>query len=222
MDERRKSTDGAADAAGHAGREQSSRERILAAAAAIIAESGVTARLSVRAVAARAGVSAGSLRHHFPSQQALRDEVMRRIYDWMMPEVDLHDTAVPARDRLMACLRGVLDLAGTGPEARAATGRLVSTFVTVEPTAEVREAYLAMRRDGRRRTEGWLHQLAEEGALAVADVPRTARFLETVLDGLALERALPADDAQAEVETEVLRTVVDAVLTVDSPRPQAP
>src|SRR5690606_13815979 len=75
------------------------RERILAAAAAILGEDGMAARLSVRAVAARAGVSTGSLRHHFPTQQRLRDEVMRRINDWIAPAERIRDASLPARDR---------------------------------------------------------------------------------------------------------------------------
>lgn len=47
------------------------RERILQAAAEMLAED-VTTTLSVRAVAARAGVSTGSLRFHFPTSAPSR------------------------------------------------------------------------------------------------------------------------------------------------------
>lgn len=228
----------------------STRERILAAAAAIIGEDGITARLSVRAVAARAEVSVGSLRHHFPTQQTLRDELMRRVYDWMLPESSIGDRTIPARDRLVGCLRGVLEMSGAGAEARSNMIALTSSFIAVEPTEPVREAYLAMQRDGQRRMEQWLRVLAAEGAVdgiagarstvaeeaeptdaeptdatedALADdtaaeqaIARGARFLATVLDGLALERALPAHDSLAQGETEALYTAVDAVL---NPRP---
>lgn len=133
--------------------ELTTRERILAAAAGIIGEDGVTARLSVRAVAARAEVSTGSLRHHFPTQQVLRDEVMSRVYDWMLPDIRIDDTTVPPRDRLVYCLRQVLDMSGTGSEARHSMVLLMETFVTVEQTEAMREAYLAMQRDGQRRME---------------------------------------------------------------------
>ena len=197
---------------GPGGRAPGSRERILAAAAALIAEDGATARLSVRAVASRAGVSVGSLRHHFPTQQALRDEVMRRVSDWLLPESELDDDGAAPHDRLVARLRRVLDLAGTGADSREAMTALISSFVAVEPSAAVREAHLATQRDSRRRLEGWLGELAADGALPAKDVPRAARFLETVLNGLALQRALPAADGQAQVEAEVLDAAVDAVL----------
>lgn len=193
--------------------ELTTRERILAAAAGIIGEDGVTARLSVRAVAARAEVSTGSLRHHFPTQQVLRDEVMSRVYDWMLPDISIDDTAVPPRDRLVHCLRQVLDMSGTGSEARHSMVLLMENFVTVEQTEAMREAYLAMQRDGQRRMEGWLGTLAEEvGTLPVADIPRRARHLGTVLNGLALGRALPAEDSLAQRESEALYAAADMAL----------
>lgn len=193
--------------------ELTTRERILAAAAGIIGEDGVTARLSVRAVAARAEVSTGSLRHHFPTQQVLRDEVMSRVYDWMLPDISIDDTTVPPRDRLVHCLRQVLDMSGTGSEARHSMVLLMENFVTVEQTEAMREAYLAMQRDGQRRMEGWLGTLAEEvDTLPVADIPRSARHLGTVLNGLALERALPAEDSLAQRESEALYAAADMAL----------
>lgn len=212
MDEGREPGDARGEG-GSVGRTLGSRERILAAAAALIAEEGATARLSVRAVASRAGVSVGSLRHHFPTQQQLRDEVMRRVSDWLLPETDLDDDGTTPHDRLVARLRRVLDLAGTGADSREAMTALISSFVAVTPSAAVREAFLATQRDSRRRLEGWLGELAADGALPAKDVPRAARFLETVLNGLALQRALPAADAQSRVEVEVLEAAVDAVLT---------
>lgn len=189
------------------------RERILAAAADIIAEEGVTARLSVRAVASRVGVSTGSLRHHFPTQQLLRDEVMRRVYDWYLPSTDIHDTAVPPRDRLVESLRQVLSMTGIGAESRAAMTTVTESFISTEQTDDVRETYLAIQRDGQRRVETWLQVLADEGALTdVGSIPRSARFLNTVLDGLALERALPSEDSLAQLETETLNMAADAVL----------
>ncbi|UVI36746.1 TetR/AcrR family transcriptional regulator [Brevibacterium spongiae] len=189
------------------------RDRILAAAADIIAEEGVTAKLSVRAVAARVGVSTGSLRHHFPTQQLLRDEVMRRVYDWFLPRTDIHDSAVPPRDRLVGCLRQVLAMAGIGAESRAAMTTVTESFISAEQTDDVREAYLAMQRDGQRRVEAWLQVLADEGALTDSTrIPQSARFLCTVLSGLSLERALPSEDSLVQLETETLYMAADAVL----------
>ena len=194
------------------------RERILAAGAAIIADEGVTAHLSVRAVAARAGVSTGSLRHHSPTQQQLRDELMRRIYEWLVPADSIEDTSIPPRERLVGCLRQLLEPVPAGQGARENMIALTQEFIAAEHTTRVREAYLAMERDGQRRIEAWLRVLADEIDIPPEDIPRRARFLSVVTEGMALKRALPAEDGLAEAETDTLRIAVDAALQERSSR----
>ncbi|MFG1610969.1 TetR/AcrR family transcriptional regulator [Actinoplanes sp. NPDC049265] len=188
-----------------------SRERILAAAAAMLAED-VTTRLSVRAVAARAEVSTGSLRFHFPTQRALQDAVLARIYGHLFPDDPIQDRSLPARDRLVNCLRQVLAPAGVGDQAREAWTKAYQTYIASDPTREVHAAYLALERAGRRRIEYWLTILADEGELPKEDHTRRVRFLSTVLNGLSIQRALPAEDSILRSETETLYTAVDCVL----------
>lgn len=190
----------------------STREKILGAAAAMLAED-LGAGLSVRAVAARAGVSTGSLRHHFPTQRALQDAVLGRIYDTVVTDDRvIHDLSVPARDRLIACLRQVLAPAEPGAPSREAWGTVYRTFIAPEPTDELRAAYVAVEREGQRRVEYWLSVLAEEGALPPGDNARRARFLNTVVGGLSVERAMPNAESLLGSETETLGMAVDAVL----------
>ena len=168
--------------------------------------------LSVRAVAARAGVSSGSLRYHFPTQRALQDAVLTGLYDVVMPDGRIHETETPARDRLVDCLRQVLAPAGVGEQSRKGWLHIVENFIATEPTEEVRDTFLAYDREGHRRVAYWLTVLVEEGALAPGDNDRRARFLNTVLDGLSIERALPASDSILLTETETLYMAVDFVL----------
>ncbi|MCM4082114.1 TetR/AcrR family transcriptional regulator [Paractinoplanes hotanensis] len=188
-----------------------SRERILTAAAAMLAEN-LGARLSVRAVAARAGVSTGSLRFHFPTQRALQDAVLARIYGHLLQDDPIHDRSLPARDRLVNCLRQVLAPAGVGEQARAAWTTAYRAYIASEPTEEARAAYLALERGGWGRIEYWLTVLADEGALPREDHARRVKFLLTVLNGLSIERALPAEDSILKSETETLYMAVDCVL----------
>ncbi|MEJ2885183.1 TetR/AcrR family transcriptional regulator [Actinomycetospora aeridis] len=192
--------------------EKSSRERILEAAVAMTGEH-LGAGLSVRAVAARAGVSTGSLRHHFPTQRALQDAVLACVYDIAIPDDHvIHDTTLPARERLIACLRLVLAPAPPGAPSRQAWSTVHERFIAPEPTDELRATYLATAREGLRRVEYWLTVLVAEGALADGDNTRRARFLNTVVGGLSIERAMPGDDSVLESETDVLGIAVDAVL----------
>jgi AcrR family transcriptional regulator len=182
----------------------SSRDKVVLAAMRMIGENP-GAKLSVRAVAARAGVSTGSLRFHFPTQRELQDEVEQ-----------IHDRAVPARERLVGCLRQVLAPAGVGAGAREAFRILHEQFIAPEPTEQVRDAYAALEREGRRRVEFWLTVLTEEGALAAGDNSRRVNFLLSVLNGLSLERALPAEGSVLQAENDTLYLAVDAVLNSDA------
>ncbi|MGW8526941.1 TetR/AcrR family transcriptional regulator [Nocardiopsis sp. NPDC055824] len=189
----------------------SSRDKILIAAAAMLGEDP-TARLSVRAVAARAGVSTGSLRHHFPTQHALQDAVLAGIYETVFPGDPIHDTALPARDRLVACMRQLLAPAETGEEARKTWATMYETYFACEPTEEARQAYLGIERQMRHRVEHWLSVLVDEGVLPRGDNAPRARFLLTVVNGLTLERALPSTEALLASETATLFTAADSVL----------
>lgn len=188
----------------------STRDKILHSAMVMFGENPA-ARLSVRAVAARAGVSTGSLRYHFPTQRELQETVLSGIYDLVVPDDVIHDTSVPGKERLLDCLRQVLSSSGVGEEARAISARLYETFILPEPSEEVRSAYLAIEQGTQRRVEHWLTVLVKEGALAAGDTGRRARFLLTVLDGISIERALPARDSILVQETETLTMAVDCV-----------
>ena len=192
------------------------RERILKAAAEMIAEDATTT-LSVRAVAARADVSTGSLRFHFPTQRALQDEVLTRIYQHFIPDDPIRDSSRPARDRLVDCLRQVLAAAGVGDEARKAWGAAYRLFIAPEPNDKVRTAYLTYERASAGRVEYWLGVLADEGALSRDDFASKVRFLLTVLNGLSVQRALPSGESVLQAETETLYTAVDAVFRSGTP-----
>lgn len=75
----------------------STRDRIIAAATAMMHEGAP--RLSVRAVAARADVGASTLRHHFPTQRDLINAALTATYDSAMPDERIRDTSVPPRER---------------------------------------------------------------------------------------------------------------------------
>lgn len=187
------------------------REKILRAAAEMIAED-MAAKLSVRAVAARAGVSTGSLRFHFPTQRALQDSLLSRIYEYVLPGDPIRDQALPPRERLLNCLRQVLAPLGVNEDARTAWGSMYRTFIEPEPTEQLRSTYLGHERQAERRIEHWLTVLAEEGVLPPGDHTRNVRFLLTVLNGLSVERALPARESVLVAETETLNAAVDHVL----------
>lgn len=168
--------------------------------------------LSVRSVAARAGVSMGSLRHHFPTQRALRDAVLETIYDVVTTDDQvIYDHSLPARDRLVQCLRLVLAPL-VGDKARQSWTTYLESFVVPEPTDQLRASYAAIADEGTRRVEHWLNVLDKEGARMDGDIGRQVQFLNTVLTGLSLDRAMPIDHSVLQSETATLYYAVDSVL----------
>ena len=188
-----------------------SRDKILWAAATMLGEHRTSAP-SVRAIAARAGVSPGSVQHHFPTQRELMDEVLVRVYDMLLPDDSLHDTAVPARDRLVASLHRLLTPTDPGTHPREGWVAAFDRYLLAEPTEAARDEYLAIERELRRRIEYCLTVLQDEGALAPGDNARRAMFLYTVVNGLSVAQAFPAETSRLQTEMDVLRSAAEYVL----------
>lgn len=193
-------------------KEPGTRDKILIAAATMLGENP-TARLSVRAVAARAQVSTGSLRHFFPTQRDLIDTVVAGFYDVDLTDDPINDHALTPTDRLIACLRLMLAQIGVGDRARKQWGALYEAYVASPPSGDDAATYLALERVGRHRIERWLATLVEEGAIPAGQIEQRARFLATVVGGLMVERALPAEGVRVEIEADALRLAVHAVTT---------
>lgn len=195
--------------------EPGTRDKILIAAATMLGENP-TARLSVRAVAARAQVSTGSLRHFFPTQRDLLDTVIAGMYDLDIPDDPIDDRSLTAAERLLACLRLLLAQVGVGERAREQWGALYEAYVASAPSEDEAATYLALDRMGRHRIEQWLDVLIAEGAMPAGSTEQRARFLGTVLAGLMAERALPTEAVRVEVEAGTLRLAVHAAMTAES------
>lgn len=88
------------------------------------------------------------------------------------------------------------------------SGVLRCSSIQLTPSA----AYSAFDNESRRRMERWLDVLAKEGALVTGDIEAHASFLNTVLNGLSLERAVPLDGPIVQRETTTLYAAVDAIL----------
>ena len=188
-----------------------SRDRILWAATTMLGE-GPGAILSVRAVAARAEVSTGSLRHHFPTQRKLMDAALGVVYDVLLPEDSIHDSSLPARERLVACLQRFLAPAGEEVDSRAAWRRAFERYVAVEPTQEARDEFLAIDREIRRRLEYCLRVLQDEGAIPAGDNSARVQLLLSVVNGLSIAQVMPTDVPRAQAELDTLRLAADYVL----------
>lgn len=202
------------------------RGRILAAATTMLAENPA-ARLSVRAVAQRAGVSTGSLRHFFPTQVDLIDAVvatLAALQNAAGTDEPLRDTERPAAERLQGLLQRTLHDALADDRAltqlRALMGQADQTR-----SDDHAASLLAVERLGVEQLAGWVTTLRTERATAEgvpadrvdaffgSTADEAARFLSSVLTGLVTEHALPGSLARRAAHESILRIAATAVLT---------
>lgn len=183
------------------------RQRLLDAAAELIAERGWAA-VSTRAVAERAGVAPGLVHYHFTSVQALLSR------------------AAIAVMRRAAAEAGPL-LAGAGDPAELAEALVASlgAYSGTDPVSVLFvETYLAATRDPELRAgvaeviaqfrTGLAIRLAEFG---VAEPESTAAVLGAAMDGLVLQQALDPTLSAAAVRPVIRRTLVTTARQEDGP-----
>ncbi|KGM10091.1 TetR/AcrR family transcriptional regulator [Cellulomonas bogoriensis] len=185
------------------------REQIIAAAGEIVATQGL-AGLSVRNVAARAGIGASTLRHYFPTQRELYDAALGRTFDTHLDDKRLTDTTVAAADRLTECLaqflpggeseRPTLEVWFAMHAQAIGTGRNDAGVLVLE----------TLSKHGRARVSAWCATLEAEGALA-RDADRVTSTVMAVVDGLALDLVVPGTPLTVAEAHAVLRDVVEDV-----------
>lgn len=188
------------------------RDKVLWAAVTMLGEEP-GAMMSVRAVAARAGVSVGSLQHHFPTKRALLDTAMTLVYDLVLPEDSIRDSSIPAKDRLMSCLQRMPNLDEATADPRAAWRQTIERYLAGEPTADAEAEFLAIERQLCRRIEYCLDVLQDEGAVPAGSNARRAKALLIVTYGISVARALPFEESRAGTELDVLHAAVDSILS---------
>lgn len=166
------------------------RHDLIRATLDCIADSGMHA-VTVRAVAQRAGVSNGLIRHYFDSKDRMVQEAYRATMDEMTTLVKAASTVAgaPARERLRRFVAANLG----APVADIRRLTLWASFigmVHVDPAMAAihREHYLAFRRE----LEALLGEvLAEAGRPARAPARRRAAIkINATIDGLWLEGTL--------------------------------
>jgi AcrR family transcriptional regulator len=192
-------------------RRAAARERIVAAARALIARGGYR-EAQVAAVAARAGVATGTVYRHFPSKAELFAEVFRRA---SQREVDATraagDAAGPrATDRLAGAVETFA--------RRALRGRRLAWALLAEPVDPAVEAErLAFRRAYAAGFSDVLRAGIAAGELPAQDVELTAAALvgalgEALVGPLSpVARAVDADALVAGLVTFCLRSVTEEV-----------
>ncbi|USQ79674.1 TetR/AcrR family transcriptional regulator [Ornithinimicrobium faecis] len=187
------------------------RHQIVQAAQAVIAQEGLGA-LSVRTTAARAGIGASTLRHYFPTQQALFDAVVSDSFNAQLDDLRIADTHVPAADRLLECLAQFLP--PSDDEIAQLLNWLAMYTAALGPdrTEQGARALISLTELGRQRVVAWLEVLGDQGELRHLDMARHAAVLLTHLDGLCLALLAPDSGPSVPDALEQLRDLIAAMV----------
>jgi AcrR family transcriptional regulator len=179
------------------------RDRIIAAAAAIIQEEGVD-QLTNRAIARRAGVSLALTTYHFPSINELVVAGLRRVVDVLAASLDPRVTREEVRAAMLADRRNP---AGASEDfVRVHRGWLQISLMAARSPREERLGYLM------RRQIGLLAYAGVDEDKRGTSITRTAAASYALWSGAAylVARAFPPDDqlfdfdAQAQLAARCL------------------
>lgn len=163
----------------------SRRDDIVAAARKIAVTEGVEA-ISVRRVAAAAGIGASTLRYYFPTIKDLFSALASDNLDDYLSSEGLEDASVPAADRLTGLLMQFL------PQNDDGVGQLETVLSVHQAAFESGElvgsdALRDLTESGEAIVTGWLMKLREQGATLSIDPGEGARLLLAMTNGLVLE-----------------------------------
>lgn len=201
--------------------EERRRETLIAATLELVAEGGV-AMATVRAIAERAGVTPGLIRHYFATKEALTRAAYRHLMERMTEEnlsVLDEQAGQSAEARLAAFVAASLRAPVVAPER---LGRWAAFIQMVRQDPAIREIHELTYLHYRDRLESLLAELP--GPRPPADLRRLAIACNGVIDGLWLEGcALPEsfdDDELARIGVASVGAILGLDLLPHMPPPQ--
>lgn len=189
----------------------SRREQIVQAGQELIAEGGLGA-LSVRSTAARAGIGASTLRHYFPTQQALFDAVVSASFNAELDDLRIADPTVPAGERLLECVMQFLPPRDSESHLLLGWLRMHISALGPERTDQGTRALTSLTALGRERVGQWLAVLGEQGQLRDLDIDRHVSVVLTHIDGLCLALLTPDSGLTVQSARTQLGAVIDALV----------
>lgn len=188
----------------------SRRDEIVAAARTIAMTEGVDA-ISVRRVAAAAGIGASTLRYYFPTSKDLVSALAGDSLDDYLTSEGLDDTSIAPAERLSRLLMQFLPASDEG------LGQL-ETILTVHQVAfdsgklVGSEVLRTSATRGEEIVAGWLSALQAEGAPLALSPEEGARLLLAVLNGLVLDLIAHAPKSNLEGARTTVEQAVRLVL----------
>jgi AcrR family transcriptional regulator len=162
------------------------RERLLRAAAELIAELGWGA-VTTRAVATRAGLPHGAVSYHFRGKQELLTEAALQVFEQAFPIAELE--ALDALQDLVALFEPWLEEPSDGDPIVSRVG--IEAMLESERNPELRERLARMLRGFRRAVTELVREGQRNGTVPASAAPEAiATLLGAIGDGLFLHARL--------------------------------
>lgn len=191
--------------------EETRRDALIVAALDLVAEGGPQAA-TVRAIADRAGVTPGLIRHYFASKEELTRAAYRRLMDWLTRDSTqaLLDAGLGPKARLVAFVQASLRPPVVDPMR---LGLWAGFLITLRTDPEMRAVHDQGYRAYRDILEALIAALPRDAT--PGQCHRDAIACNAVIDGLWLEGSALADGfAEGELESIGL-AAVSAILHLD-------
>lgn len=187
------------------------RDEILQAAVGLARDGGM-GRVSVRAVAAAAGVGATTLRHYFPTQTDLHEAVARELIKAAVGARSMSDDTADPVERLVDGLWQFVP----APENQAAflEGWFSLHRLALGPDGDqsARAVLRSADREAADMLRGWMDTLADQGHLARQDIPVQVIVGFALLDGLALHTLIDPDRIDRAAAREAIQWFAEHVI----------
>ena len=182
-------------------------ERLLDAVTSVLVEEGFEG-VSVRKVAARAGVSIGAVQHHFPTKDAMLAAAMERASAEFTARLTAH---VPADATAEQALQAVAyELLGLGPERRAAAVLWAARLARASVHEPTRRTHAREWQEVEDLLSGLLQ--ASRGQADLERGREDAAGLLALLDGLATAALVEPDRMPPARAERLLAEFLDRLL----------
>ncbi|NII41005.1 AcrR family transcriptional regulator [Curtobacterium flaccumfaciens] len=179
------------------------RRTVSAAACQVLARDGLGA-LSVRNVAAEAGLPPSTVRYAFPTQASVREHAITSVFDRTRQRIDAIPAGLPPRRWVRAVLVELLPLDDERVvelDVYLALGNAALTDVELRPTLD--RVVVEMRQ--------WCERVLGVLGVPAADLEYEACRLHALLDGLAMHVARLAPGESGDWAIDVLDRHVDGL-----------
>ncbi|MGF3056239.1 TetR/AcrR family transcriptional regulator [Microbacterium sp. YY-01] len=191
------------------------REQILDAARTIAADQGLD-HVSVRAVAAAAGIAPSTLRHYFATQAELHEALAEAMMTASFTDRRIHDATVDPADRLYECLYQFLPFDELPPGFASMWFAGYSSALGPQAAPAHQRLIVHAQKIGAQAVRRWLHTLATEGSVSPATIEPATTTLLAYLDGVTLHMLADPERVTIETAREGLRFTIRGVLYASS------